>query len=103
MTETQPLPLSGIQVLDFSRLLPGPYATMLLVNLGAEVIKVETPRLGDYARTAPDEFGGSGMFHLLNRNKKSLGLNYRNKIGRQIVKKLASKADVILESFNHRR
>lgn len=92
-------PLAGITVLDLSRLLPGPYATMMLHQMGAQVIKVETPRLGDYARYAPEEFGGDGMFHLLNRGKKSVGLNYRNKRGREIFLELAARADVIFEMF----
>ena len=92
-------PLTGIRILDLSRLLPGPYATLLLGDLGAEVIKVETPLLGDYARRAPEAFGGMAMFELINRGKKSIGLNYRNKIGRKVFLRLASKADVILESF----
>ena len=92
-------PLTHIRVLDLSRLLPGPYATQLLADLGAEVIKVETPRLGDYARNAPPEFGGDGMFRLINRGKKSLALNYRNKRGREIFLQLAETADVILETF----
>lgn len=92
-------PLQGIRVLDLSRLLPGPYATMLLAEMGAEVIKIETPRVGDYARSMPEEFGGAGMFHLLNRGKKSVGLNYRNKKGRVIFHQLAQTADVIIEQF----
>ncbi len=100
MTQPDPIqPLAGMRVLDFSRLLPGPYASMLLADLGAEVIKIETPRLGDYARDAPPEFGGSGMFHLLNRGKKSLALNYRNQRGRAIFLELVKTADVVLESF----
>jgi len=93
------LPLDGIRVLDLSRLLPGPYATMFLADMGAEVIKIETPRLGDYVRLAPDEFGGPGMFYMLNRDKKSLALNYRNQRGREIFHKLAATADLIIETF----
>ena len=92
-------PLSGIRILDLSRLLPGPYATLLMADLGAEVIKIETPRVGDYARHAPPEFGGNDMFYLLNRGKKSVGLNYRNKRGREIFLQLADTADVIIETF----
>ncbi|MBI3942145.1 MAG: CoA transferase [Chloroflexi bacterium] len=92
-------PLAGIRVLDLSRLLPGPYCTMLLSDMGAEVIKVETPRIGDYARLSPDNMGGNGMFNILNRNKKSIALNYRNPRGRDIFLHLAKSADVIVESF----
>ncbi len=92
-------PLTAIRILDLSRLLPGPYATLLLADMGAEVIKVETPRVGDYARLAPAEFGGNVMFQLINRGKKSVALNYRNKRGRQLFLRLAEQADVIIESF----
>ncbi|MSP11665.1 MAG: CoA transferase [Chloroflexi bacterium] len=92
-------PLAGIRVLDLSRLLPGPYCTMLLADMGAEVIKVETPRIGDYARLSPDNMGGNGMFKILNRNKKSIALNYRNPRGRALFLQLAQNADIIVESF----
>ena len=92
-------PLSSVRILDLSRLLPGPYATQLLADLGAEVIKVETPRIGDYARMAPSEIGGDTMFQMINRGKKSLSLNYRNRKGREIFLQLAEKADVIVETF----
>lgn len=92
-------PLSGIRILDFSRLLPGPYLTQLLAYLGAEVIKIETPTAGDYTRFAPPEMGMGEMFEMVNRGKKSVGLNYRNPRGREIFMKLAEHADVILESF----
>ena len=93
------LPLAGIRILDLSRLLPGPYLTQLLADLGAEAIKIETPRLGDYARIAPPEMGLGGMFAAVNRGKKSVAVNYRNPRGREIFLKLAATADVILEGF----
>jgi len=93
------LPLAGIRILDLSRLLPGPYLTQLLADLGAEVIKIETPRLGDYARVAPPEMGLGGMFEAVNRGKKSVAVNYRNPRGREIFLKLTATADVILEGF----
>ena len=92
-------PLIGIRVLDLSRLLPGPYCTMLLADLGAEVMKIESPRVGDYARVAPPSFGGDAMFRALNRNKKSVALNYRNPRGREVFLRLAREADVIVETF----
>ena len=92
-------PLSGIRVLDLSRLLPGPYCTMLLADMGAEVIKIETPRVGDYARFLPPEVGLSGLFAAVNRNKKSVALNYRNPRGKEIFLRLAREADVVLEGF----
>jgi crotonobetainyl-CoA:carnitine CoA-transferase CaiB-like acyl-CoA transferase len=92
-------PLHTLKILDLSRLLPGPYTTRLLADLGAEVIKVETPLLGDYAREAPPEFGGAAMFEMLNRGKQSLALNYRNQQGREIFLQLAANADLIVETF----
>lgn len=92
-------PLSGIRILDLSRLLPGPYLTQLMVDLGAEVIKVETPLAGDYARLAPPEMGLGKMFETINQGKKSLALNYRNPRGRELFLKLAITADVVLEGF----
>jgi len=92
-------PLEGIRILDLSRLLPGPYLTQLLADLGAEVIKIETPRLGDYARMAPPEMGLGGLFETINRGKKSVAINYRNPRGREVFMKLCTTADVILEGF----
>jgi crotonobetainyl-CoA:carnitine CoA-transferase CaiB-like acyl-CoA transferase len=97
--------LQGIRVLDLSRLLPGPYCTMLLADLGAEVIKVETPGLGDYLRIIPpyvrDAAGAdvSALFQLLNRGKKSIALNFRNRRGKEVLMRLAKNADVLIESF----
>ncbi len=92
-------PLSGIRILDLSRLLPGPYLTQLMADLGAEVIKVETPLAGDYVRLAPPEMGLGNMYETINQGKKSLALNYRNPRGREIFLKLATSADVVLEGF----
>jgi len=91
-------PLDHIRVLDLSRLLPGPYGSLLLAQLGADVIKVETPLAGDYARLAPPEAGFGGVFEALNRGKRSLAVDYRKPAGRALVLKLAQTADVFLES-----
>jgi crotonobetainyl-CoA:carnitine CoA-transferase CaiB-like acyl-CoA transferase len=91
--------MSGIRILDLSRLLPGPYLTKLLTDLGAEVIKIETPLAGDYTRLAPPEMGLGGLYETLNRGKQSLALNYRNPRGHQLFMGLAKTADVILEGF----
>lgn len=100
------LPLDGIRILDLSRLLPGPYATMLLADLGAEVIKIETPGLGDYMRIIPpfvkdpktgEEVGSAYL--MVNRNKKSVALNFRNRRGKEIFLRLVRDADVIIETF----
>lgn len=92
-------PLNGIRILDLSRLVPGPYLTQLLADLGAEVIKVETPLAGDYARLIPAEMGLGKMFEMINRGKKSVAINYRNPRGREVFLRLASTADVLLEGF----
>ncbi len=92
-------PLTGIRILDLSRLVPGPYLTQLLVDLGAEVIKIETTTAGDYARFVPAEMGLGKMFEMINQGKKSVAINYRNLRGRDVLLRLASTADVILESF----
>jgi len=92
--------LEGIRILDLSRLLPGPYCTLLLADMGAEVIKVEEPGRGDYLRSlAPYENGMSVPFELLNRGKKSVVLNLETKQGQEILHKLVARADVFLESF----
>jgi crotonobetainyl-CoA:carnitine CoA-transferase CaiB-like acyl-CoA transferase len=93
---------AGVRILDLSRLLPGPYCSLLFADLGAEVIKVEEPGLGDYARQTLPHWGDSGIgayFLLLNRNKKSLSLNLKTEGGRAVFRRLVATADVLLESF----
>ena len=92
-------PLAGVRILDLSRLLPGPYLTQLLADLGAEVIKVETPLAGDHTRLAPPEMGLGNMYEAINQGKKSLALNYRNPRGRELFLRLTMTADVVLEGF----
>src|SRR5437867_6186317 len=97
-----PRAFAGVRILDLSRLLPGPYCSLLLADLGAEVIKVEEPGRGDYARTTPPLWGEAGVgayFLLLNRNKKSLSLNLKSDPGKEIFRRLVATADVVLESF----
>lgn len=92
----------GVRILDLSRLLPGPYCSLLFADLGAEVIKVEEPGLGDYARLTLPHWGESGIgayFLLLNRNKKSVSLNLKTEGGKAVFRRLAGTADVLLESF----
>jgi len=92
------LPLDGIRILDLSRLLPGPYCTMLLADLGAEVIKVEDPVQGDYVRWTPPYIDKTGAMYLaLNRNKKSITLNLKDPRGKEILLKLIEGADVLVE------
>ncbi|MCG6893476.1 MAG: CoA transferase [Desulfobacteraceae bacterium] len=92
--------LENIRVLDFSRVLAGPVASMMLGDLGAEVVKVEPPQ-GDESRTWPPllKRGESGYFAILNRNKRSLSVNLKDPKARDIVVRLATCADVVLENF----
>ncbi len=92
--------LSGVRVLDFSRLLPGPFATLLFADMGADVIKIEDTLGGDYARYYPpmvDE--SSAFFESVNRNKRSMTLNLKSEQGKEVARRLASTADVVVESF----
>lgn len=99
------LPLEGIRVLDLSRLLPGPFCSLLLADFGAEVIKVEDMGMGDYARWSPPHYEGaqasanSALFLSLNRNKQSIRLNLKDERGREALLRLVRDADVLLESF----
>jgi crotonobetainyl-CoA:carnitine CoA-transferase CaiB-like acyl-CoA transferase len=94
-------PLKGIRVLDLSRLLPGAYATQMLADYGADVIKVEEPGTGDYGRFMPPQLAGgmSLYFVAINRNKRSMTLNLKSQAGRDIFLRLVQQADVVLESF----
>jgi crotonobetainyl-CoA:carnitine CoA-transferase CaiB-like acyl-CoA transferase len=94
------LPLDGLRVLDLSRLLPGPYATLVLADLGADVVKVEDPGGGDPLRSIPPLAGeGSAAFQALNRNKRSLALDVRAEGGAAAFTRLARSADVVVESY----
>src|SRR6476620_5462952 len=94
-------PLDDVFVLDLSRILSGPICTMLMADMGAEVIKIEPPPLGDDSRQwGPPFIGGISTYFLsVNRNKKSLGLNLKTEEGRRILWKLIEKADVVIENF----
>ncbi len=93
-------PLSGITVVDLSRILAGPYCTMLMAELGARVIKVETPKTGDDARHyGPFVKGKSAYFMSINRGKESIALDLKADGDRAIFEKLLAKADVIVENF----
>jgi len=99
------LPLSGIKVLDLSRLLPGGFCSLLLADFGAEVLKVEDTGAGDYIRWAPPYYDGahdsakSAMFLSLNRNKRSIRIDLKNEAGREVLLRLVREYDVVLESF----
>ncbi len=94
-------PLSGIRILDLSRLLPGAYASQMLADFGADVIKVEEPGSGDYGRFMPPHgAGGMSLYYLaINRNKRSMTLNLKSAGGREIFLRMVRSADVLLESF----
>jgi len=92
--------LRGIRVLDLSRLLPGPFLTMVLADMGADVVKIEDPRVGDYLRAIPPAKGGmAGRFLAVNRGKRSLALDLKTPAGRDTLLAMAAKADVVVESF----
>src|SRR5207302_2695907 len=92
------MPLTGIRVLDLTRLLPGAYCTLLLADMGADVIKVEEPGAGDYMRwTPPMVAGQSALFSAINRNKRSITLNLKSDAGRDLLLRLADGADVLVE------
>lgn len=94
-------PLKGIRVLDLSRVLTGPFCSMVLADLGAEVVKVEVPGAGDDTRSLGPPFIGkeSAYFLSINRNKKSIAINLKAKEGVEVVHKLAKISDVLLENF----
>jgi len=96
-------PLDGFRVLDLSRVLSGPYCTMLLADMGAEVIKIEMPGEGDLTRGKGDpeseKRGGQPVFFDLNRNKKSLTLNLKPQAGKEIFKRLVQSADILMENY----
>jgi alpha-methylacyl-CoA racemase len=102
MTE---LPLAGVRVLDLSRLLPGPFCSLLLADFGAEVIKIEDTGMGDYVRWSPPYYEGAeetargALFLALNRGKRSVRIDLKSDAGREVLLRLVRDADVLLESF----
>jgi glutaryl-CoA transferase len=101
MSDPQPGPLDGIRVLDLTRVLAGPYCTMFLGDLGAEVVKVEQPGVGDDTRGWGPPFTGgeSAYFLCVNRNKKGVTVDLKSKEGIALVRRLAEHADVLIENF----
>ncbi len=94
------MPLSGIRVVDLTRILAGPFCTMMLADMGAEVIKVETPGQGDPLRgQGVIKDGLSWYFAAFNRNKRSLSLNLRSEAGRAVLARLIGHSDVLVENF----
>lgn len=96
-------PLEGIKVIELSRTLAGPFCSMQLADMGAEVIKVEQPGIGDETRSyIPPEINGESCYFMsLNKNKKSITLNLKTEEGQRIVKQLVADADVLIENFRN--
>ncbi|MCK4642472.1 CoA transferase [bacterium] len=93
-------PFEGLRVLDLSRVLAGPYATMMLAEMGAEIIKIEMPVTGDDSRHfGPFINGKSGYFSSINRGKKSITLNLKKEEGLQVFRELLKTADIVVENY----
>lgn len=100
MNSESDAPLSGIRVLDLTRLIPGPMATWLLGRLGAEITKIEDPRMGDYLRTvAAGADGNNPTYHMLNEGKRHLVLDLKHDDGRAVLHRLLDKTDILVEQF----
>ena len=100
MSTTRKGPVADVRVLDLSRVLAGPMCSMILADLGAEVIKIEDVDGGDHTRTVPPFANGESHYFLaMNRNKKSVALDARTAEGREIILSLAAKCDVVIENF----
>ena len=94
------LPLAGVTILDFSRILSGPYATVILADMGASVIKIERPGRGDGARGMPPlKDGKSGYFAAVNRGKRSIALDFTKPDDRALLDRMLARADVVVENF----
>ncbi|MDO8597935.1 MAG: CaiB/BaiF CoA-transferase family protein, partial [Sulfuricaulis sp.] len=94
------LPLEGVKVLDFTAVMAGPYCTLMLADMGADVTKIETFPEGDGSRRfEPKVNGESYCFAVLNRNKKSLALDMKQAQGREIFMRLAAEADIMVENY----
>src|SRR5439155_19540025 len=97
---SRPQPLAGIRILDLTRLLPGAYCTQMLADMGAEVIKVEQPGIGDYWRWMDPKVERQGyQFLALNRGKKSITLDLKHPQGRDAFIALCKSADVVFDGF----
>src|SRR6185437_1797886 len=93
-------PLQGIRILDLSRLLPGPFTTLILADLGATVDKLEDTAGGDYMRHVPPQVAGESVaFQLLNRGKRSAVLDLKKADGREAMKRLVGAYDVLFDQF----
>ncbi|MDD2703842.1 MAG: CoA transferase [Acidocella sp.] len=99
MPPCQNRPLSGLRILDFTRVLSGPYCTALLADLGAEIVKVEAPQGDEYRHVGPFRAGESALFQLVNRNKLGLAIDMKQQGGQDLARRLALQADVLVENF----
>ena len=102
MTQTAAAPLAGKLVLDFTRVLAGPWSALNLADLGANVVKIEHPVTGDDTRhyaPSPEHGGESAYFLFANRNKRSLALDIGKPEGQTVIKRLVERADVVIENF----
>jgi len=99
-TSGKPLPLQGVRIIDFSRLLPGPWATQMLGELGADVIKVEPPGVGDPSRYNHPAYRRHGVyFNAVNTHKRSLCLDLSRDEGREVARRMLAEADVVVETY----
>ena len=99
-TESMKGPVSSLKVLDFSTLLPGPFASLLLADLGAEVLRIESPTRMDLVRVLPPQVDGVSASHAyLNRNKRSLALDLKKPEALEVVCRLVAEYDIVLEQF----
>src|ERR1700731_3666983 len=96
-----PGPLAGVRILDLSRILSGPFATMIFADLGADVIKLENTTTGDDTREWAPPYQGdqSAYFLSVNRNKRGVAVDLKTEQGRYIARRLAERADVVMENF----
>jgi len=93
-------PLSSLKVLDFSTLLPGPFASMVLADLGADVVRVESPTRGDPVQVLPPQAGKVSAAHTtINRSKRSIAVDLKNEQGKEVIKELVKDFDIVLEQF----
>ena len=101
MSWPEAAPLHGVKVLDLCRIVSGPFATMQLGDLGADVLKIEEPGCGDESRTyGPPFMGGESTYFLsINRNKRSCAIDLKSRSGRDLIIRLATVADVVVENF----
>lgn len=93
-------PLNGLKVLDLTRVLSGPYATMVLADFGANIIKIEPPKVGDDSRAFGPFVGQESAYYMsLNRNKRSMCLDFKNEKHKDVFRKLVSKVDMVVENY----